>query len=296
MKKKLGVSERQERLWGLVFVGPTIIGLALFFYLSLGASAFISLTDWTALSDPHWVGLANYAKIIHDPLLSKSLVNTLFFVVLEVPISIAASLAFALAINAIPRGRDAYRLVFFLPYLTLPVALAIVWKWMFNKSFGLFNSVLGWLSIPPVDWLGNSHLAMPSIVFYTVMTGLGYGMVIYLAGLKNISKEYYEAATIDGASKWRMTRSITLPLLSPTTFYMVITSLISAFQIFDPIYIMTKGGPANSTRSIMFSVYEEGFRYFRFGTASAIAWILFAIIMAVTIAQLAFQKKWVHYE
>lgn len=296
MKAKLGASERQERLWGLVFVAPTIIGLALFFYLSLGASAFISLTDWTALSDPHWVGLSNYARIVKDPLLSKSLVNTLLFVVLEVPISIAASLAFALAINAIPKGRDAYRLVFFLPYLTLPVALAIVWKWMFNKSFGLFNSVLGWLAIPPVDWLGNSHAAMPSIVFYTVMTGLGYGMVIYLAGLKNISKEYYEAATIDGASKWRMTMSITLPLLSPTTFYMVITGLISAFQVFDPIYIMTKGGPANSTRSIMFAVYEEGFRYFRFGTASAIAWILFAIIMALTVAQLVLQKKWVHYE
>jgi multiple sugar transport system permease protein len=296
MRKKLGASERQERIWGVLFVAPTLLGLALFFYLALGASAFISLTNWTALSDPHWVGLANYAKVAQDPLLSKSLGNTLLFVALEVPISVVASLAFALAINAIPRGKDAYRLVFFLPYLTLPVALAIVWKWMFNKSFGLFNLILAKLSLAPVDWLGDRHVAMLSIVFYTVMTGLGYGMVIYLAGLKNISKEYYEAAIMDGASRWRMTRSITLPLLSPTTFYMVITSAIGAFQVFDPIYIMTKGAPANSTRSIMFSVYEEGFRYFRFGTASAIAWILFAIIMAVTVAQLVLQKKWVHYE
>jgi len=271
------------------------LGLGVFFYLALGASFVISFLNWSALSSPTWAGLANYARILSDPLLYTSLINTFLFTLLNVPLGILSAFVFALALNAIPKGKGFFRLVYFLPYLTLPVALAIVWRWMFNKSFGLFNIVLKAMSLAPVDWLGDRNVALLSVVFYTVVTGMGYGIVIFLAGLKNISKEYYEAARMDGAGPFTVMRAITLPLLTPTLFYMVVTNTIFAFQVFDPIYILTKGGPLNTTRSIMFSVYEEGFRYFRFGTASAIAWILFAIIMVVTVVQLRLQKKWVYY-
>jgi multiple sugar transport system permease protein len=295
MKRKHSRAVREERFWAAVFVAPMILGLCVFFYLALGASFVISFLNWSALSSPTWAGLANYARILSDPLLYASLINTFLFTLLNVPLGLLSAFIFALALNAIPKGKGVFRLVYFLPYLTLPVALAIVWRWMFNKSFGLFNIVLKAASLAPVDWLGDRKMALLSVVFYTVVTGMGYGIVIFLAGLKNISKEYYEAARMDGAGPFTVMRAITLPLLTPTLFYMVVTNTIFAFQVFDPIYILTKGGPLNTTRSIMFSVYEEGFRYFRFGTASAIAWILFAIIMVVTVVQLRLQKKWVYY-
>ena len=288
---------RKKDVWRAYFlVGPSILGLLLFFYIALGFSFFISFTHWSALDTPTFAGMDNYLRALVDPQIGQSLVNTLVYVAISVPIGVTVSFVYALILHAIPRFKSTFRLFFFLPFLTLPVALALVWKWMFNKSFGVFNTVLHTFNLPGVDWLGSRGVALWSIVFFSVVTGMGYGIIIFLAGLKNINQEYYDAAKMDGASGFTVIRRITVPLVTPTIFFLVVTDIISAFQVFDPIYIMTKGGPADSTRSIMFSIYQEGFTYYRFGDASAVAWILFAIIMAVTAVQLYGQKKWVHYE
>ena len=287
---------RREALWGYAMIAPLVIGLGIFFYLGLAASLYLSFTEWDVLTAPKWVGLENYQRFFENPLYLKTLWNTLRFALLLVPLGMVTSLSMALALNQNIRLRGLYRVLFFLPVLTMPVAIAVVWKWIYTPDFGLLNQFLALFGGPRVKWLGDPNLAMPALVIMSIWMGSGYGMVIYLAGLQNISRSYYEAAQVDGASSWQQFINITLPLLTPTIFFSLVTSTISAFQVFDIVYVMTKGGPMDSTRTLVYTIYDDGFHFFRMGVASATAWVLFAIILAITVVQLWGQRRWVHYD
>lgn len=285
-----------EALWGYLMVSPVILLLFIFSYIALAASLYISFTDWRVLSPPSWVGLTNYINIFKDPLFLKGLWNTARYVLMSIPIGQSLSLILALILNTNIRFRNFFRLVYFLPVLTMPVAIAVVWKWIYNPSFGPIAIVLQSLGLKPIIWLTNVNMAMWSIVIISVWAGIGFNMVIMLAGLQNIPREYYEAAEVDGASTWSKILNITLPLLTPTIFFTLITSFINGLQMFDMVFILTQGGPVDSTRTIVFQVYEDGVRSMYAGTSSAEAWVLFVIIMVITLGQLKMQKKWVYYE
>jgi multiple sugar transport system permease protein len=285
-----------EALWGYLMISPVILLLLIFSYLTLAASFFISFTDWKVLIPPVWLGLANYANIFQDPLFIKGLWNTARYVLLSIPIGQALSLLLALILNGQIPFRNFFRLVFFLPVLTMPVAIAVVWKWIYHPVYGPIAIVLKEFGLKPIIWLTNVNMAMWSIIIISVWAGIGFNMVIMLAGLQNIPREYYEAAEVDGASNFSRVIHITLPLLTPTLFFTLITSFINGLQMFDIVYILTQGGPVDSTRTIVFQIYEDGVKSMYAGTASAEAWVLFIIIMGITLVQLRMQKRWVHYE
>lgn len=280
-----------EAKWGFVLIAPMLLGLAIFFYIPLGASFYLGFTKWDVLTPPKWVGLSNYIHLFTNPLFYKTLWNTTRFALMLVPTGLVVSLILALALNNPIRFRSLYRLIYFLPVLTVPVAIAIVWQWIYNPQYGMFSQLFGL----ELRWLTDVKMAMPSLVIMAIWMGSGYGMVIFLAGLQNIPRTYYEAAQLDGANSWMQFRYITLPLLTPTIFFNLLTSLISAFQAFDIVYIMTQGGPLDSTRTIVYTIWEDAFHYFRMGSATAEAWILFAIILIVALIQFRSQKQWVHY-
>jgi multiple sugar transport system permease protein len=284
-----------DTIWGYIMIAPMVLGLGIFFYLSLGMSFFISLTKWDILSSPEWIGWQNYTFLFNDPIFHKTLWNTIRYALMVVPLGMIVSLAMALALNTRIRFRDVYRVIYFLPVLTMPVTISIVWKWIYNPDFGPLNQFLALFGVGRLLWLSDVNLAMPALVLMNIWIGSGYGMVIFLAGLQNIPREFYEAAEVDGANYWQKLIHITLPLLTPTLFFSSITSLISAFQVFDVIFTMTKGGPLDSTRTMVYTIYDNGFHFGKMGLASATAWVLFAIILVVTIIQFWSQKKWVHY-
>jgi len=293
--KRFRTAAAREAIWGYIMIAPMFVGLGIFFYLSLGISFFISFSKWDVLTSPEWVGLQNYIYLFKDPVFQKTLWNTVRYALMVVPLGMIVSLTLALALNTKIRFQKIYRLIYFLPVLTMPVTISIIWKWIYNPDFGPLNLFLHLFGFGRLLWLSDVNLAMPALVLMDIWMGSGYGMIIYLAGLQNIPREFYEAAEVDGANYWQKLFYITLPLLTPTLFFSMVTSLISAFQVFDIVYTMTKGGPQESTRTMVYTIFDNGFHFFKMGLASAAAWILFAIILVVTIIQLRSQDKWVHY-
>ncbi|NLG98560.1 MAG: sugar ABC transporter permease [Chloroflexi bacterium] len=290
MKRPLSLAKR-EAIWGYILAAPMLLGVLIFFYLPLGASLLIGFTKWDVLTAPEWVGLNNYINLFREPLFYKTVWNTTRYALMVVPAGLVVSLTMALALNKHIRFRSVYRLIYFLPVLTIPVAIALVWQWIYNPQYGLFAQMFG----IKVQWLTDMKMAMPALAIMAIWMGSGYGMVIFLAGLQNIPQMYYEAAKVDGANAWQQFIHITLPLLTPTIFFNLLTSLISAFQTFDIVYIMTQGGPLNTTRTMVYTIWEDAFHYFRMGSATAQAWILFAIILVISLLQFRSQKRWVHY-
>jgi|WetSurMetagenome_2_1015567.scaffolds.fasta_scaffold27320_3 multiple sugar transport system permease protein len=285
-----------EAVWGYILIAPTMILLGIFSYLSLIGSLGLSFTNWEVISPPQWVGLKNYIDLLQDKIFLQSVWNTVRFVLMSLPIGQALSLILALVLNSKIPFRNFFRLVFFLPVLTMPIAIAVVWKWIYNPAFGPFAMLFKSLGLKPIIWITSVNNAMWSIVLISVWLGVGYHMIIMLAGLQNIPREYYEAAQVDGANWWHQLFRITLPLLTPTLFFTMVTSFIGGLQMFDMAFILTLGGPMNTTRTIVYHIYEEGVRGFRIGPSAAGAWILFVMIMIITIIQLRTQKRWVHYE
>lgn len=285
-----------ENLYGLVFVGPLLISLIVFTYGPVLMAAGLSLMEGDYISTPQWVGVENYVKAFKDPLLHKALVNTLYYVVVTVPAGIVFSLALALAMNQQLRGIVFYRAIFFLPTITSAVAISLMWAWMYNPEFGIINSLLKFIGIRGPKWLASPTWAMPAIMIMSIWRGLGYNMLLFLAGLQGIPKEFYEAAEIDGADAWQRFLHVTFPLLSPTTFMIAVLSIIGAFQVFEYSYVMTRGGPLYSTLTVVLLIYQRGFETFEMGYASALAYILFAIILLLTLFQFRLQSRWVHYE
>ena len=286
---------REERLYGLAFVAPHIVGFLIFTVGAILASGYLSLTQWNLFGAPKWVGLGNYQKLLQDEIFWKALWNTVFYTGFRVPFSIALSLGVALLMNLKIRGILWWRVVYFLPAVSSSVAISLVWRWIFSKDFGILNAFLTWLHLPPQNWLGSEELALPAVIIMSVWWSVGTNMVIYLAALQGVPTHLYEAAELDGAGVWGKFRHVTFPMITPTTFFLLILGTIGSLQVFDIFYVMTKGGPNFATTSLVMYIFQNAFEYFEMGYASAVAWVLFLIILMLSLIQIRF-SKWVYYE
>ncbi|HOX32228.1 MAG TPA: sugar ABC transporter permease [Spirochaetales bacterium] len=280
----------------LLFLAPSLLVFALFVFFPLAFSGMLSLTKWDLLSGERpFAGLGNYARLFSDKVFLKALANTALFSLVVVAAAAAAGLALALALDKPIFGRAAYRAGIFAPYLTSTAAMALVWLWIFDPQYGLINSALSRLGIAGPAWIASIDWALPALMIMTVWRFAGYDMLLFLGGLQGVPRELKEAAYIDGAGKARIFFRITLPLLSPTTLFVVVTTFITMFQNFETVAVMTQGGPVNSTNMLVFYLYQNAFQFYEAGYASAIASVLFAIVVAATALQMWASKRWVHY-
>jgi ABC-type sugar transport system permease subunit len=284
-------------LTGLLFLFPSLVTFGVFTYYALGFNVYLSTTSWNFLSEAKdFIGLQNYIDLFNDTLFWKVALNTTYYAVGSVALSIAFGLLFALLLNQKIFMRGIFRTVIFSPYVTTSAAVALLWIWIFEPNYGLINYALSLVGIEGPVWLTSSQWAMPALIIMNVWRISGYVMALFLAGLTAIPRELYEAAEIDGAGRMATFFKITLPLLSPTTFFIVVTSFISAFQVFDQVSVMTLGGPADATKVFNYYIYEQAFITFRAGYASTISTVLFLILLGLTILQLRLSRKWVHYQ
>jgi ABC-type sugar transport system permease subunit len=260
------------------------------------ASAVYSTWRWDLLTAPVFVGLRNYLELLHDSLFWLALRNTVWFVLLTLPTGVALSLALALAVNTRLRGMTLFRSAYFLPFIVSMVAVAVVWRWVYNPDFGLLNWLLGRLGVAKVAWLSNSTTAMPAVAAMFVWKNLGWNMTLFLAGLQGIPGHLYEAAALDGAGRWQQFRHVTWPLLAPTTFFVTVTTVIGNFQVFDAVYLMTQGGPGRSTEVYIYLLYNQGFRFFNMGYAAAMAWVLCLILAVLILEQFRVLGRRVQYD
>lgn len=280
-----------------LFLAPALLVLGVFFLLPVLGALALSFTDYDlyALADLHnlrFVALGNYWMLLHRAQFWAALGHTFYFVVVGVPLSLAASLGAALLLHSpLARCRAFFRTALLAPVVTTAVAMAVVWRYLFNTKYGWANHLLGLLGIHPVDWLGDPHWAMPTIILFAVWKNFGYNMIILLAGLQAVPGELYEAARIDGASAWRQFRHVTLPMLGPTLLMVAILTVSGYFQLFAEPYVMTEGGPLESTTSVLYLMYEDGFQWWNLGVATAEAFVLFLVMFAVTAAMLRLSRK-----
>ena len=286
---------RSEARWGYLLIAPMMIGFTLFFIIALSVSFVLSFSSWDMLSSPVWVGFRNYRRLLHDSEFHTALFNTFAIAIPNVILRITFSLGLAIVLNSRIAFRSFYRVLFFLPVVTMPVAIATIWKWLFDPTFGPINGTLARLGIAGPEWLTNPKTAIVAVVIVLLWSGIGYDMIIFLAGLQAIPRDYYDAASIDGASGWQQFRDITLPLLTPTTFFLLIISVISSLQVFDLVYVMTKLDQSNRLPTVVYYIYDEGFRNFRMGYAISVAWVLLVIILVFTLIQFRLQRRWVNY-
>ena len=295
---KRGSLLRHERNAAYVLILPNVLGFLVFTLGPLLFSLVLSFYEWDMLRPMQLVGPKNYQKLLfRDPRFRQVLRNTVLYVGLAVPLRTVLALTLAVALNQGLRGTTFYRAAFYMPTVTSLVAVSLVWRWIFNPEYGIINYGLTSIGIanPPM-WLLSRTWAMPAIAIMTIWYRAGYFMVIFLAGLQGIPEHLYDAAKVDGASAWGRFRHVTLPMLSPTTFFVIVMSVIASFQIFTISLIMTEGGPAGATETIMLYLYRTGFEYFRMGYASAVAWVFCLMIFALTFLQTRLQKSWVYAE
>jgi multiple sugar transport system permease protein len=292
-KRKL---ERRERWWGLLFISPNLILFIAFFLIPILATFFFSFTKWDLISPPQSVGIVNYRKLFLNQEFRKVLFNTFYFSLLSTPLNVALPLALAVALNQKLRGMAFYRTIYFLPVVSSMVAVSLVWLWLYNPDFGLINAFLRKLGLPAPGWITSVIWAMPSVVIVTVWKGLGFYMMIFLAALQDVPESLIEAAKIDGANFCQRFLHVTVPMISPAIFFVVIMSTIWGFQTFDQIFMMTQGGPLRSTTVLVYDLYREAFEFLHMGYASAIAVMLLVLVMVVTIAQWIARSRWVHGE
>jgi multiple sugar transport system permease protein len=299
-RERRSARARAETRWAIFFLAPSFVGFLMFYWLPILAGLLLSLFHWDLLTTPAWAGLDNFTRLVRDPGMHQALLNTLYFTAVTVPGSMILALLVALALNQRLRGANWYRTAYFMPVVATLVASALVWKWMFLPVYGLINNILRLVGLPEPLWLASPEGTMPAIIMFSIWLRLGYNMVLFLAGLQAIPRDLYEAASVDGANAWSQFRHVTLPLLSPTTFLVLILSLISAFQVFDQVLVMTgqttPGGPRGAAITMVFYIYTNAFRLSQMGYASAVALVLFLIIFAVTLLQLRLQRRWVYYE
>jgi len=286
---------KNNTFWGYFFLTPQLIGLLAFSLIPLGFALVLSFMQWDGFGEKTFVGLGNFIGQFKSPVFWKALWNTTLYTILTIPIGVTISLMLALALNKI-KGKELYRVFFFMPVVTSSVSIGVIWMWILNGDFGILNQFLASIGIQGPHWLTDTKWVMVSIAMLSIWWQVGYNMVIFLAGLQGVSNSYYEAAEIDGASKFQKFRHITLPLISPTTFFVSIMSIIGSFQVFDQAFVMTSGGPAKASYTLVYHVYQTGFQNFKWGESSAVAMILFVIILIFTLIQFRVSKRWVHYE
>jgi multiple sugar transport system permease protein len=281
------ITRRRDTLAGFAFLAPSLLGVGGFLLVPVVVVLGISLLRWDLVSPAHWAGLDNYRSILSDPAFGRSLAVTAVFVLLVLPLQTALGLAAALLLHQRLPGSTVFRAILVLPWISAPLALGVVWRWLFDPSDGAINQLLG----HRVEWLTSPTLALPSVAAVTVWTNVGYVALFFLAGLAGIPPQYSEAARIDGAGPWQGFRRITLPLLRPTMFFVLVTGVISSFQVFDTVYAMTQGGPAGRTEVVAYAIYREAFVDFRMGRAAAMSVVLFLLLITVTVAQQTYFRR-----
>lgn len=288
---------KSEVISGYLFILPNFIGFSLFMIIPIFMGAYISLTNYDGFKKMDFVGLRNYIDMFSDSYFLVSLKNNLLFTLITVPLTLICALLLAVAVNSVRKCGAVYKTIFFFPYITSMVAVGIIWTLLLNPTVGPINNVLRVIGISdPPKWLLSTTWALPAVMMVQIWKMSGYYMIIFLGGLQSIPKQLYEAAEVDGASKVKQFFNITIPLLSPTTFMVLILLVINSFQVFDLVSIMTDGGPGRATNVLVYRIYQEGFKYAHFGYASAEAYFLFAVILVITIIQFVGQKKWVVYQ
>jgi len=295
MIRSLTARERKDASAAAIFLLPNLIGFLVFMVGPTIGSIAISFSSWSLLNAPTFAGLQNYSDLLKDSVFWQTLGNTAYYVFVKVPLNMFLSLLLAAFLNQEIHGRNALRTIFFLPMVASSVSVALIWQPLLDPTSGMVNKLLSFIHLGPYPWILSPNWAMPSVIMVATWKELGYFMVIFLAGLQGISSTYYEAAEIDGANAVQSFWHITVPLISPTTFFVLITSIIGSFQIFDLTTVLTNGGPANATNTLVMYVYQAGFKFFRMGYASAVAYALFVIILAFTLIQNQLSKRWVHY-
>ncbi|GAB4521354.1 MAG: sugar ABC transporter permease [Anaerolineae bacterium] len=294
-RRRVSKLMRREAIDGYLFISPWLIGFILWVAGPMIASVIISLTEWDLFSPPKWVGLRNFRQLFRTPLVGVSLWNTAYYTFISVPLNLTVALATALLLNQRLRFQSWFRTFFYLPSIMPAVANAVLWMWILNPEVGLANALLRALGLPELQWLWHPSTSKPSFILMGLWS-TGNTMVIFLAGLQGVPQSLYEAAEIDGANWWQRFRSVTLPMLSPAILFNLIMGIIGSFQIFTGAYLMTNGGPQNSTLFAVLYLYRLGFEQFHMGFASALAWLLFVIILTFTLLQLRLSREWVYYE
>lgn len=285
--RKRGLTSRKRREWltGYGFLLPDLLGLLVFVLFPIGYAFYISLNDWNALSPMRWAGLSNYTRLLSDWQFWDSLKITLIYTAAYVPILFVVSLGLALLVNQRLPAMNFFRTLFFVPVVLSLVVSSLMWKYIFDERAGLLNYLLGFIGIEPQAWLGSVELALPAIIIVSVWIQMGYFMVIFIAGLQDIPQIFYDAAKIDGANAWQSFWHISLPLLKPTSLFVLVISLIGSFQVFDQIWVMTQGGPAGATRVTVVYIYQQAFQFLNLGYGSAMAFALFLVILVVSLVQ-----------
>ncbi len=303
LKKEMHPARKNETFWAWVFILPCLLGLVVFTYLPTFSSIALSFSYWDLLGKPTWVGLENYESILSDPLFWKTFLNTWVFVLVSGGLEVCFGLALAVALNQSIKGQNWFRTLYFLPFITPMVSVAIVWGWIYDPEYGVLNwllSGLGFLEVfrggEPIAWLYDPSTAMWAIIILRVWKNMGYNLIIFLAGLQGIPESIYESAKLDGAGSFSTFFKLTLPMLTPTLFFVVMVTLINAFQAFDSIYLLTQGGPEHSTDVMVYWLFKNAFEFYKISPASAIAYVVFMVILALTLIQWQLRKRWVLYE
>lgn len=294
---RISVMRRQEAWLAALLILPSTLGVMIFAVLPIAASLGISLTDWGGLSRPNFVGLRNYATALQDSRAISSLSHTLLYVVLAVPSGVILSLLMAVLINNLRAGwlRSFFRTVYYLPMVTIGVAVALLWQVLLAPQ-GLVNLLLGWFGIHGPNWLGSPQWVLPAVAVFSVWQGSGQGIILFLASLASVPRDLYEAAQLDGARPWEAFRYITLPMVSPTIFLVLVLSLIGALQVFEAVLVLANGGPGDSSTTVALYIYKTAFSFFKMGYAAALAWLLSVILIVLMVIQWRNQNRWVNYD
>lgn len=291
----MSAAQRRDLRDGLLFTSPFILGVLALWVGPMLYSLYLILHEWNMLKAPKFIGLGNFERMLNDPLVGKSLVNTAYYTFLGVPLQLLVAFSLAVMLNQQIRGLGIYRTVYYLPSITPAVAFAVVWIQILNPEFGVLNQVLSWFGLGPVNWLFNPAWSKPALIIM-ILWLTGFQMIIFLAGLQSVPKELQEAAEIDGANTWRRFVNVTIPIISPIILFNMIISIIGSFQVFTAVFIMTDGGPQDSTLFMVLYLYRNAFELFKMGYAASLAWVLFLIIMTFTAIQFFFANRWVYYE
>lgn len=294
--KRQSKMERREALWGWFFIAPWLIGFVVFTLWPVLASLALSFTDYELITAPKWIGPKNFVDLFtRDRRFLLSLYNTVYYVAFSVPLSILTAFILSLLLNVRLRGMNVYRTVFYLPAITSGVAVSLLWIWLFNPQFGLINYLLRSVGLPAPGWLNDAAWAKPAFILMSLWS-VGGTTVIFLAGLQGVPRSLYEACEIDGANTWQRFWNITVPMLTPVIFFNLILGIIASFQVFTQAYVMTQGGPQDATLFYVLYLFRQGFAQLRMGYAAAMAWILFIIILVLTLIQFRLANRWVYYE
>lgn len=291
----MSAAQRRDLRDGLLFTSPFILGVLALWVGPMLYSLYLILHKWNMLKAPQFIGLGNFERMLNDPLVGKSLVNTAYYTFLGVPLQLLVAFSLAVMLNQQIRGLGIYRTVYYLPSITPAVAFAVVWLQILNPEFGVLNQVLSWFGLGPVNWLFNPAWSKPALIIMSLWL-TGFQMIIFLAGLQSVPKELQEAAEIDGANTWRRFVTVTIPIISPIILFNMIIGIIGSFQVFTAVFIMTEGGPQDSTLFMVLYLYQNAFEHFRMGYAASLAWVLFLIILIFTAIQFFFANRWVYYE